>query len=579
MADFSRERLSGPQGSPVTPIQPAQEPSAIAAGLDFLSNIVPSRGEMQAAQQAEQEFEQNTFVGEFVSKQMKVADAVAQGSISSAEGRSRMRANLASSLAENPALYDDLVDAQKSVTTTSGVGKVAAEGTEKEQQAIKFRNAAYDDGWIKPGMSPQEEAVATEKYRSFQFEQSNIDAEENRLALEEAQARASMRPTRERMAQLDLIQKERTETSRRNVTKLADSYNYKFRNDLKEIRTRFESGELDEKEALQLVEGQWSTIQSVVNSVGMDAGSAYLGNVIKPMENVYKFTKEVVSGKIDKENYINKVNQAVAQQKLMLLNSDPQMAQIVATSQLLPNTDLTTFTLVNSKVVEILGKNGQEGGKVANPSSGSAEEQQDNKNYFNLLKNGISNSEDTPEAKQEIRNNLVNVLRGVDAYSGTVDSASEYNELVDFLSSPEFGQYISQAGGVPSEVAGQAKNILQEQYEQEVLPLIVEEYDKANVLTGVSFSRPGGAPTGEESPATSLISPVFTGGGVSFKVVNSEDSLVKRKARELNKKVAPVLNRLIRTSAHLAGNTNYEKTFNENYVGLFGTEQETNNEE
>ena len=73
--------------------------------------------------------------------------------------------------------------------------------------------------------------------------------------------------------------------------------------------------------------------------------------------------------------------------------------------------------------------------------------------------------------------------------------------------------------------------------------------------------------------ATSVIKPTFTGAGVTFIAQPGSSNAIRIKAKDLNQKVAPVLNRLIRMSAHLAGGTNYKSVYDQNYSAIFGEEQ------
>jgi hypothetical protein len=68
------------------------------------------------------------------------------------------------------------------------------------------------------------------------------------------------------------------------------------------------------------------------------------------------------------------------------------------------------------------------------------------------------------------------------------------------------------------------------------------------------------------------IKPVFTGSGITFMPRDGSDAKTKMKAQELNKKVAPVVNRFIRMGAHLQGNQNYKQVYESQYAAIFGSE-------
>ena len=145
MADFSASYVNPQEGSASvqTPVQDPGISSLLSAG----SNILDSLGSMAGAAQKnykeeakallKQQIEDtnNQTLSNFSQDQLKIAEAVEMGDMSSAQARSRMRANLTNYIANNPALTQDLGKVHTSVIKTTGLGQAVYEGTASEKQA------------------------------------------------------------------------------------------------------------------------------------------------------------------------------------------------------------------------------------------------------------------------------------------------------------------------------------------------------------------------------------------------------------------------------------------------------------
>ncbi|MNL60002.1 hypothetical protein D3C87_1837770 [compost metagenome] len=107
-------------------------------------------------------------------------------------------------------------------------------------------------------------------------------------------------------------------------------------------------------------------------------------------------------------------------------------------------------------------------------------------------------------------------------------------------------------------------------------PVIQKEYQEAMVgtVSAASMARgltPSNITPG--APATAVIKPYFSGGGVLFRADPTASTAVKNKVNDLNKSVAPIVNKLIRMDAHLGGDTNYKSSYDRNFKTIFGFDQ------
>src|SRR5690554_2181315 len=166
---------------------PVQSPSAAGAALNLFAQVMPTAQQLQQRRQAEQERVKAGFVEQFSQQQLSLAEAVDMGEISSQEARMRMRANYAQAISNNPLLIDELTSAQQQIIGTSGLGKVAAEGTEEEQRHFRTLQAMSDDGWINNSMSIEEQESLVGAYQDFQLAGEMLSRAQQELTYERGQ--------------------------------------------------------------------------------------------------------------------------------------------------------------------------------------------------------------------------------------------------------------------------------------------------------------------------------------------------------------------------------------------------------
>lgn len=581
MADFTTSYIDSAPNSPMSPQQPIVDKSSLI-GLDFLSRVVDSGASITAEylenkRKEEKQAFLDSAVSEFATRQLKLADAVDQGAMGSQEARMRMRKNYTEAIANNPALAGELAKAQKDIVKNTGFGTIVEEGTEQEQIQLAAEKEATLAGWIKPHQDRAGREMATQAYLQFKRSQDMLAQEQARVSLETAKINQGTALYNRQSSRIGLMQKERAERSRVALGSVADAYNFKFSQDLAEIKARVDRNEISREDAILLADQQFAVVQQATASIGADAGGDYISNLTSPMKTRYENMRKFLTGEMSAQVLENQNEITLGLQKSMLLG-DPEVAKVVATSNLLPNASTSLLPALDKAVVGIMTKNSNPEGKNADlmPDDDNGKKQVET--YLNILKDNMRGATsgtlvNKGVAEAEIDTNLTNVLKSVDAYSMTVEKPAEYNQIVDFLASPEFGKYTTVRGGIPADAAHNAKQVLQQQYEQQVLPLLRDRYEEVKVGgTGVNPGPRGGGAQFES--AASIIKPLFTGAGVSF-VVNpefSKNTRAKLEAQSLNREVAPILNKLIRMSAHLGGTQDYKAVYEQNYAEIFGEE-------
>lgn len=599
MAEFSTNIGGAPQ-SPVTPTAPVVDQSSLVA-LNALGNIgskILSVGMevIQNKQKVDQQNNLNNAVSAFSQKQLKLADAVEQGAMSSQEARMRMRKNYTDEISNNPGLTKILAQTQADIINTAGLGKIVAEGTEQEKINVAMQKEASLAGWIKPTASPDEQQAGIAAFSAFKRHEADINAEQNALALASSKVgyerqRIGLATDRiqqvtagysQQSAKINLIEAKQQQNARVAVGGMADSYNFKFNQDLQEIEAKKDRGEITPQEAIKLADQQFATISQLVSSVGRDAGGDYVNNITAPMRMRYENSVKFLNGEIDKQILGNENDRTVALQMKNALG-DPKVAQVVATSRLLGNANLALIPGVNQAVMSIIDKNTNPETKPADVLPDTPDEKADVGNYLGVLKSSMSNygggnvGGNKEETQAQLNANVSNVLRGIDVHSVAVNNPAEYNQVVDFLASPEFGKFTSSGGGVYQDAAQSASQVLQSQYIDQVLPLLKKEYETTALGSVSSITSARGLSPSRSVPGvptSSVIKPFFSGGGVVFRAEGptANDPQVRNKVKDLNAKVGSVMNKLLRMDAHLSGNTDYKAAYERYAPSIFGEE-------
>ena len=587
MADFSTG-LSEVQGAGVSAPPAEIDPTAVGVvkGLEAVTDIFLENKEKEVELTANKL--KNTVISSFTNQQLKLADAVEAGQMSPVKARMLMRSSVQQAITAHPELASDILGIQSKLTSTPGLAKSAAE---QAQDLDDMKEEATDAGWVLPSMTNSEKEIKTREYFAWKKTGEEIKREQELVALENAKLATQSARLGISKSELDLQKTIRVETSKGHIRKLADAYIPKFRMDTEKVLAAFRRGEMDQQEAITAIRGQFSSIESIVNSVGIDAGRDYITTVVSPMERIKNSTEELLSGKLDQDTYESQVKSLVAQAKLNVLKqADDEYLNWMAVSQLSPNVPaefVVGFTKVTTDLMaKMSNPEGQNGNVFDQDGQGV-------RTYYNSLKGVMSKSDKLGDGvKDEVVTHLSNTLSSIPEYAGSVKSVKQLLPTLDYLSSPEVGKWMAEKGGVPKENVEAARNAMMSLYEGKVLPLIQKEFSRHSVSFDVRLGEE--APEGEDvkrklgkgflaplnitQPASSLVEPVFTGTGMSFKPIegltDSQARVAKGRAQELNKNVTPVVNKFIRMAAHLDGSLDYRKAFEENFVNLFAPQPE-----
>lgn len=618
MADFNVN--AGEVNPSVNPVSPVAGDTSLAENLGSASRLLGAVASpfMQTAQQNYKLQVKDTAslkVAQFTQQQLKVAQAVDQGKISSAEAQLRARQNYYQAIGNNPTIVDQLTEAHKQILGTDALGKNIAEGTPEEQMERKLKGEAASAGWIKPGMSDADSDLALSKYQQMKqgeqllaqtqaqltLERGRIGIQTDRVQLASARQSLTTGAITQQTARLNLQEKTSQIASQNALGQIQDGYGYKFATDLNSIRDQFEKGPKDAATRVkyqQQIDNLLANVTQNVSGVGRNAGSAYISDILTPMKMRVESLKSYVNGDLDAKALENTNNNALAVQKANILG-DPDVANTVAISGLVRNVSGSIADGIDRQVVNLIRKNGKissglnaAGGlgtddtPTAHLTTTDPVEAKSVDGYLATMKVALAKHpsgdiNDKDGSLGELQTNMSSVLKSVSDYSSATKNPKQYNKVVDFLASPEYGQFASSdAGKLTSDDAKNAKLVLQQDYQNVVLPLLRDEYNKSvtgsQPISGGQFAgtemRNGELRKAEGAKADTVqqtVTPVFAGSGVTFRANNPGDKDAASKAKDLNKSVAPVLNKLIRMDAHLAGSLDYKKIYNDNYAQEF----------
>lgn len=604
MADFTLSQISGPSTSGPSPTPAVQEPStlgSIAGGLaQIFSAGMAQSGSLAAQRRYEQEqavkSQGHKVVSRFTQQQLEIADAVDRGELSSQQARRQMRVNLARALADNPGFEEDIRAAHGDVLGTSGMGKVVATGTQAEQQFWEVQGEAESAGWITPDMGDDERYEATLDFMAFNRTQKELQAQQNELALKRSQLgystdqiqheTAKIRQSNARLSnksqRLAIQQQEDAIAGQKNLGALNQSYFPQFQRKLDQIVNNESLPVEDKNRALDDIEQDYLNLSA---QIGANAPSSFRDGMASPYRTAIANARAVVSGKRDLEAYNNQANIAKAKANLTL-TGDPEVLQAMTLADAFPQAPEVQLA-ISPVVIRKIGELGNTGKRNKPIDFTDPDESETNKKALSHMKANMaalsSQSGDiTPQQKETVSGGINRILRGVNAFGASVDDPGQLNDLVDFFASDEYGNYVSSEGtGIDPENVRQAEEVIQAEYTNVVQPLIRKEYSDVTARVGVLPGDPNEAggvmAVADERPVASLIEPIWTGSGLTFRT-NSDQANVRAKTRQLNKRVAPIVTKLVKVGAHFSGTKNYESVYNDQFAQLFGQSDETTSE-
>lgn len=587
MVDFNTLSEGAPLGSSVTPSQPVvnraiEAPLALAgtvvAGVSSEMRDARYYQHLEAARKYKQGEETATgkAISDLTSRLTPIADAVERGDMTPAEAGVRKRAVLGESLAANPLQAKDLQASFNAFGTDAGaVSKTGSEDFQLQKDRYKEATVA---GWVTPNMSVEQKTAATDSFFQNKLAQASLSELEKQRQLILTNKKIVSEGIQIDTGTLNLQEKRLQVQSQQQLKVVADSNLDNFRNKMNGYVQQASQPGADKTAILQAMAVDYQTLQSISSQIGANAGTGYSENLFSPFKSIYESSVNFANGKTSSDAYANEVTVITNRSALNILG-DPKTARIVSLVKLVPSTATTLSTDINQIALGTFGKNEDNltpDGKPTKPANPFDDASKDSfGSYLNFIqartgefaRGNLAGGED---AEKQLDRHMGRIMAGVSTYKGVATSPEDMNQLANFVASDAFGAYVAKKGGVPGDAKTQedVSLLFEQQYIGQAEKAISQEFLKA-----ADPGRPrSGSPNGTALP--SQVELVFQGGGAVFKTKPgvAADSYGSQKVQELNRNVAPLMNRLVRISAHLSGDRNYKAAFDSIYDNMLGSE-------
>lgn len=598
MAEFTYD-IGGPTGSPVQPKggvidnSTAQTISNVGSALGSLfGGLTQAAGNTAKAEAGAQKA---SIMSGYAQQVSNFNTAVEQGKMSWAEAKSRQRALYNKTIASYPGITEDITKFQGDLNSTAGIGDVLAKGTAVDQQIQEDTKKATASGFISPSMTIESQQAGLERYRDMQHNLTMMDYQKSQLQLQSAKLEivsksesiAASRANRQN-AQLELQMKRNKVNLQSSLADVANTYYGKTRQDMANIQEAIDTGKMTPEEGLRATNEVRNNFNAQLQPIRGAADPTYVDNLTKPIIDMMSAQEQFLSGKITKEVLQNRidVNTSIASLTIM---KDPRLAQAAAVSKIFPNLSAAILSDVGDEVTKILRDNSKSAGVPANVMSESQDVKVETKTYLKGIgdiSTRILEKDPTivnpKETMTELTLNVNNVLKGINAFSSSIDNPAQMNNVTSFLASKDFINFQKAGGQVNQSSAASVKGIVSASYNNAVIPAIQKEWEMNKTVIGyptqvnskLAAATAGrvNMPVANTKETITAVDYVWTGSSLTFRPAKGmeQNRGAVEKAKVLNSKVAPLVNKLVRMNAHLDGSEDYTKYFNEQEQAFFG---------
>jgi hypothetical protein len=557
----------------------------LASGLAGTINNVNSLIFNPNAKAARAESAKNSVFADYAEEVSLIADAKDQG-MSTDEAQRRLRVKQNEFLGNYPELADDFFTFSNKLMTENGFGGAIHKETPLETANRKKIETATADGW---DVSTKEGMAAYDRFKnnSAYLEQLQQNVDMTLAAGKQITAQTQAEAT---VALHDLV-----------------SSTVPWVNNLIATTTTALKGVSDPVQRQALIDqakakyGQQAALLGNLRSQSQNAiDTSYLTAATDQLMATFE---EVATGKSDLAA-LTTANELAQAKANAIVFVDPKVAALIALDKASKFSDPNAIRALDQVKLDLWGRLNSDGNVEKPDKPPDVVDKAENVALvFDELKKGttalVNDKTADPEAKAAQSNKIVNTLRSIVTYGTSDQDATNFTSVVDFLADPSVGKFMEQnKDAINPEIADQAKYVTQQQYDNVVLPLINERWLEAqtqimqgqsNMTTSDMFNTGAGLSAGgissvENIDISKAIEPVWNGAGIEFKVTDEfkGNAQVRAVAKDLNagpNAIAPALNKLVRLSAHLSGNTDYKKAYDEAYAsrlwqGAEDTEQD-----
>lgn len=506
-------------------------------------------------------------------------DAEQQG-ISPNEIRIRGRARLQQELADNPNAEEDILRRYSSWLNNSGYDKVQTPALQQMELRNNQISTAVSNGFLS----------ANDVNNPDKVDKAVSDLENYQQTVK--QLELSIKQIDEKSGKLNLTSKEREELNAQKeqvamngLRKVAASSLPYWRTQYENIKTAMsKAGSEQERQQIAkngIMQLEQDYQQQLVTITGgtIDVNDAKIQQIVKPIENLIGTYKKELSGEYDTEMFKKFSENAQAQAEMQVWDGlSTEARQMITMSNIFKDNGAALNSKLSAIAVEFFSKNDRSADGMAKPvdTMQPKEEQKDINKYFDGLKTLIETSVKgnmSDDSQVELDKQINSVMKGIVMYGDSSDDAQQFQPVVDFLSNPTVGQYLVATGAkVPPEFNAKAQTIIQNGYQQQVVPLLREELNKT--FSEQNASKYGDLTFKNKSYKMSdILEPTSVNGRFAFKLkdgveVNRTTQAILK--NENNNAFTKVMNKLIMLNAHMSGTVDYQKSYDALVPQVFG---------
>lgn len=598
---FENQDVAAPQGgiSPQQAVAPA--PSGVGVvgnALQGVSSLIGTGMQIFANQQAaEQKQTKNRASAGFATFITNLNSAVDQGSIKQSDAQRMQRAEFNKLIAAHPEYTEDLVALNSGLAKSAGLGDTLAQGTAVEQQYQSDLKKASSLGWIRDGMTAEQQQAAVDGMRQqehaaqqMDFYSKQLNIQNQKLSLQEKSANIQNAQAQRANAVMEARMKANKLQVQNGLNGAVQAEYDRQRNQIAGIQANTVMSPEQKVAAIQELQ---QTFQGNLMQYRGIAGSDYVDGLTKPFADMYKAAQDNASGKTSAEVYQAQIDSAQAK-ALLPFAADPKYATPMALAKTLG--PAAGATIINRVTPQLMDKYDEimKGGNY-NPTSSSPADKADTKTHTDILKSTIDALsgksplvEDVKGTQSEVHQHVNAILSGTVDFASSQKSPNQMNNVMDFLASPQFLKYKQMGGTVDSNVEANVENVVGTNYTDKLAPVVQQAWKDAQVTTGYSVdtSKPPqygvnfGNVSTTQATAEGALEYVFRNGSLTFRPKKGFEGnpAVVAKASELNQKVSPLVNTTVRAAAHLSGNSDYDAAFKKYQEQFFGAPEQPESE-
>lgn len=572
MAEFGAQatQLSAPQGAGSSPIAPVQEQVVNTSTLPMLASVgdVIGRG-ISAFVKSETKDVESKVISDFVQRQNAID---LDETMSPSEKAVRSRALFNQALATYPGQQQALTRTRTALAS----GGLLSETEEAVKSELQLRQAAKtaaqaDGIEFYQGMSKAAEDSLLKAHASGvrmrkQFEE---------LTKRNAEARAQGSYDR------DVVAAQTKEQSLALITDLAGANLDSSRSVALDLKSQVATGKKSLDQARIDLASHFARINMALTAAG-GTNPEMASSYARTFGDLQKLGESILDPKNDADNLQGQMDQLVRSQGLAALQRDPMAQKTIAASELFKNSPLALQTAIQgspaaTKAISDMLRADPAANEPITPTVGNKGIEKD---VFKTLKESVSSINANPantKANEETSRIINHSLKQVGDMVGRGD-AKTLQESVKFFASAEYGKWVSN-NTVDPQIQTNAARTFKTVYEQAVVKGIQQELDSVFITnTGL---QPGRAATGAK--LSSQTAPFdrsnlvinFTGSGITFDMKNVPTDPAEARAAaatlERLRTTQTAANELIRLGAHIEGNVNYAKQWEDNKHIYFPT--------